>query len=389
MRKLFRSIVIVVAVTSATATLFSLTTIVTSVEKGLKKGITRLGADILVVPAEASIKVKSILLSGKPSVFYMDKTVQDRIRKIRGVKTVAGQTFLKTAEYEDCCEIFDMLLIAFDPENDFTLIPWLKKNLKRTLLPDEIIMGNTASEFTTLDNYIKLYGIRFKLAGVLEETGMEFIDNAAFIPLKALRMIVENSKQEDVKTVNLRNNQISTVLVQVESGTGPYSVAGLIEETLPEVKAIVSEQLITTVKQQMAWTLKCMFVVSISLWVMSLLIIGTIFSMGINERQRELGLLRSLGAKRRDLFRLIMTEVSMLSLSGGVGGILFSSLLLYIFNTYRDFFKLYLAWPSLIEMILMISLYLFLALATGVIAGAYPAMRSMTLQPYEVVRREQ
>ncbi len=388
MRKSLRSILIVVAVASATATLFSLTTIVASVEKGVRSGIARLGADILVVPVEASIKVKSILLSGEPSVFYMDRAVQERISSIPGVRAVAAQTFLKSAEYEDCCDVFDMLLIAFDPENDFTLLPWLEKNLKRPLRSDEIIMGSTASEYTTLDDHIRLYGLKFKMAGVLEETGMEFVDNAAFIPQKALEMMVENSQKENVKTVNIRTNQISTVLVQINSGTDPYNVAVLIEKTIPGVNAIVSEQLISTVKKQLTGTLKFMFATSISLWIMSLLIIGTIFSLNIDERKRELGLLRSLGAKRRDMFRLIMIEVSILSVSGGAVGILTGLVLLYSFSGYRDFFRVHLSWPSPVELISLVSLYLLFALTTGVIAGAYSAMRSMTLQPYAVIRTD-
>ncbi len=387
-RNFFRSIIVVIAVASVTAALFSISTIVDSVERGVKRGIDRLGADVLVVPADASPMIKRVLLAGEPSVFYMDKFIVDHIGRIKGVKRVASQTFLKTAEYEDCCEIFDMLLIAFDPENDFTIIPWLEENLKRTLSSDEIIMGSTASEYTSLDNYIKLYGIRFRLAGVLEETGMEFIDNAAFIPLKALRMMVENSRLEDVKTVSLMSNQISTVLVQVEAGTDPYIVAEDIEKALPQVNAIVSKQLITMAKQQMEVVLKGMFTVSISLWIMSLVLIGTIFSMAVNERQREWGLFRSLGAKRRDLFRLVMTEISLLSSAGGAMGIILSCLFLNIFTTFKNFFRVPFAWPTLSEIIWQIVLYLFVALVTGVIAGAYPALRSMMLAPYEVVRQE-
>ncbi|HHN65400.1 MAG TPA: ABC transporter permease [Nitrospirae bacterium] len=387
-RKLFRSILIIMAVASATATLFSISTIVKSVDKGLKKSIARLGADILVVPEEAAVKVKTLLLSGNTSVFYMDRAVQERIGSIPGVRAVAAQTFLKSAEYEDCCDVFDMLLIAFDPENDFTLLPWLEENLNRPLRSDEIIMGSTASEYTTLDDHIRLYGLKFKMAGVLEETGMEFVDNAAFIPLQALKRIVENSRQADVKTVEIRNDEISTLLVQVEPGSDPEEIAGMIEKTMPGVKAIVSDQLIAGVKDYLESALRFIFVVSVSLWIMSLLIMGTIFSMNIDERKRELGLLRSLGAKRRDLFRLIMTEVFMLCITGGAGGILMGSVLLYIVNSYRGILRVHLAWPTPVEMISQISLYLFLALATGMIAVAYPAIRSMTLQPYLLVRKD-
>jgi len=50
--------------------------------------------------------------------------------------------------YENCQNVptsaRGALLTAFDPENDFALIPWLEENLQRLLSPDEIIMGSMA-----------------------------------------------------------------------------------------------------------------------------------------------------------------------------------------------------------------------------------------------------
>ncbi|NOY65694.1 MAG: hypothetical protein GXO97_09935 [Nitrospirae bacterium] len=50
------------AVVSAIATLFSISTIIKSVDKGLRNGIARLGVDILVVPSDATVKIKTLLL---------------------------------------------------------------------------------------------------------------------------------------------------------------------------------------------------------------------------------------------------------------------------------------------------------------------------------------
>ena len=142
-RKFFRSAAIAFAVAVVAATLFSVTTVMGSVESSLRKGTARLGADIMVVPAEAEALAKTALLAGEPSTFYMDRSIEDKVRAIRGVKAAASQIFLQTAEY-GCCSVADMLLIGFDPEHDFTITPWLKRATPALtdIGSDETIVGD-------------------------------------------------------------------------------------------------------------------------------------------------------------------------------------------------------------------------------------------------------
>ena len=147
-RKIFRSLAIIAAVMVVAATLFSVTTIMESVEQSLKRGTARLGADIMVVPSKAETAARSALLSGKPSAFYMDKSLVEKIKKIRGVRSVTSQIFLKTSPYA-CCDVSDLFIIGFDPDNDFTIKPWLTNTLGRPLAADEVIMGRGITAYAT------------------------------------------------------------------------------------------------------------------------------------------------------------------------------------------------------------------------------------------------
>ncbi len=385
-RKFFRSITIALSVAVVGATIFSITTVMNSVEKSLHKGASRLGADIIVVPAEAESKAKMALLAGEPSTFYMDKSIVEKIRKIDGVKSVASQVFLKTAQYR-CCDTSDMLIIGFDQDNDFTIMPWLTKMKKERLSGDEAVMGRALTAFNVGSN-VRLYGMYFKIVGMLEETGMKFIDYSIFMPSEAVRNIVENSKKADVQSVNLMSDQISTVLVQVDPEINPSRVAIYIEYAIKGVKAIVSENVISSVRKQLFILLRSILSITVILWIMAFLLIGVVFSMIVNERQRELGLLRAMGAKKRDLLSLILTEASTLSIIGGIFGIISGGVFLFFIRGFiRATLKIPYIWPSPLEFVVLIFICLNLALLTGIGAALYPAIRSMKLEPYIAIRQ--
>jgi putative ABC transport system permease protein len=98
-------------------------------QNALKIGTYRLGADILVVPEKNAAEARSALLSGEPATFYMDKAVLAKVRSIEGVKEATPQLFLKPTSFS-CCYNVDVFLMAFDPNSDFTVTPWLEKILK-------------------------------------------------------------------------------------------------------------------------------------------------------------------------------------------------------------------------------------------------------------------
>jgi putative ABC transport system permease protein len=65
---------------------------------------------------------------------------------------------------------------------------------------------------------------------------------------------------------------------------------------------------------------------------MSMMLIGLVFSMAANERRRELGVLRALGATRGVIFQSLVTEAGLLALGGGAVGIAVTILAVYLFR---------------------------------------------------------
>jgi len=384
-RKIFRSVAIAVSVAVVAGTLFSVTTVMESVELSLKRGTARLGADLMVVPADSEQTARAALLAGEPSTFYMPSSLVEKIRAVKGVQVASPQLFLESASYA-CCDVAEVRLIGFDPATDFTITPWVKQRLDRPLEPDEILIGREVTY--DVGGSMTYYGQRFKIAGYLELTGMRFLDNSVFMPLDTARRMIAESGRKAKQELHVRADQVSAVLVQIDPKYSPEQVAIYIEHDVDGVKAVVSEEVISSVRKQLFVLLRSILVVSAILWIMALLMIGVIFSMIVNERQREMGLLRAMGARRAAVFRLILTEASTLSLLGGIAGIAAGGVLLFTFkNLIRASLNVPYLWPQPLQFGFIIGFCLVLALVTGVGAALYPAFRISRMEPYAAIRQ--
>ena len=130
-RKFVRTLVLLLIVAVVTGTLLGATIFISGMQNALKIGTYRLGADILVVPEKNESQAKAALLSGEPTSFYMDSDVFTKVKAVEGVKKASPQLFIKPTSFT-CCYNVETFLVAFDPASDFTITPWLQKNLKKT-----------------------------------------------------------------------------------------------------------------------------------------------------------------------------------------------------------------------------------------------------------------
>src|SRR5690606_35232022 len=105
-----------------------------------------------------------------------------------------------------------------------------------------------------------------------------------------------------------------------------------------------------------------------------------IMLVSVTERTREIGLRKSLGARRVDIMRQFMIEAGTLSGLGGVLGIGFGVALASVVSAISPMPAQVAPWS--------IALGLGLGVGVGVAAGAYPAYRAARLDPIEALRHE-
>ncbi len=383
-RRITRTWVLFAIVAVVSCTLFAATLFLKSINTALRLGTYRLGADVLVVPESAETKAKTALLSGEPTQFLADRSILDQVRKVEGVRSATPQLFIKPTSFT-CCFNVDVFLVAFDPQTDFTVRPWLERHLNRPLGPNEIITGREIP--VVVGDHIPFFGTFFRVAGTMEPTGMDFFDRTAFMSLDAAYRMAEESGTKAVEKIQIGRDRISTVLVQVSDDFTPDRVAIRIEHDVPGVKALASDKVISTVRQQLSGLIHAVVVISAILWCIVLLIMGFAFYMIVNERRREIGLLRAMGANRRQIAAIILTEASLLSASGGAAGI---ALGFGVLITFKDLMLHHLKVPYLFppaaELVVLTAGALVFSLATGLLSALLPSLSVIRTEPYQAIR---
>jgi putative ABC transport system permease protein len=113
--------------------------------------------------------------------------------------------------------------------------------------------------------------------------------------------------------------------------------------------------------------------------------IMNIMLVSVSERTREIGLRKALGARKRDILMQFLTESSLLSLIGGIIGIIFGWLIAFIVG------KVAAATGTSFTPIVgsdAIILSTSFSAAIGLFFGIYPASRAANLEPVEALRHE-
>jgi putative ABC transport system permease protein len=113
--------------------------------------------------------------------------------------------------------------------------------------------------------------------------------------------------------------------------------------------------------------------------------IMNIMLVSVTERTREIGLRKALGARKRDILVQFLTESSLLSLIGGVVGVIFGWALAMLVGAIARASDAELAPAVSMDAILMATLF---SAAVGLFFGLYPAKRAADLQPVEALRYE-
>jgi len=384
-RKFIRTGILLLIVAVVAGTVLGASVFMSGMGNALNIGTYRLGADVLVVPEKNAMQAKAALLSGEPASFYMGRDIFERVKKIEGVKRASPQLFIKPTTFT-CCYNVEAFLIAFDPETDFTITPWLQKNLKARLSGNEIITGSAMPVLS--GDTLPFFGTPFEVRGTMEPTGMKFFDQSVFMTMEAAYAMAENSAAKSMQPIEIARDKVSAVLVQVSEGFTPERIAIRIEHEIDGVKAIASDEVTSTVRRQLGGLIKGIFAVSAIVWILGLLMMGFAFSMIVNERQRELGLLRAMGATKGQIFRLIVFEAMFISLAGGVAGLGISLSLLVVFKgVIVQSLKLPYLLPRPLVLGELLGGALIFSMITGLISSLFPAASASRMEPYEAIRK--
>lgn len=304
--------------------------LIRGVEDSLQEMKAQLGADIMVIPAGNQESVEHALLMGVPAALWMPRAVVTEVASLPEVELVSPQLFLSTMRGASCCSVSDMFMIAYDPGTDFTVRPWLERNLERELEVGEAIGGHYVFVPEGREN-ILIYGYEIELAGKLEQTGSG-LDQSMFFTFETALEIARLSPMRAEKELVIAPDSISAVMVRLKEGGDPHQAAMKIEKAIPGVTAIESALLFRSQQAYILGLLKGSAALSTIFWAISLALVGLVASMAMAERRQEIGVLRALGMPRSKVLFALLSEGVLLTLAGGAVGIALAGFAIYLFR---------------------------------------------------------
>lgn len=382
-RKKTRSLLTVVGIALATWVLISLFGFNSGYKNSLDRDIDNLGFQMLVVAKGCPYEAATLMLKGGTGLKYMNEDVVRLIVREPEVESVTPM----------------LMQVVFDPNKgqsggltaflgvDPASFPRLKPSLsfkQGGWFTDpaalEVVMGFEAAELEQRevgDLYlIPEKNIELKVVGVLERSGTQD-DGTIFLPLQTLQKIFG------------QEGQLTSVGIKVNKET---NLAEFEEKMfkLPDVQVVSLTQVKTTIMTLVSTARILVFSIALIAILISIMgVINTVL-MSVMERQKEIGILKAMGALAGDVFRLVWLETSLLCLMGGILGaglaLGTSRLTEYLIRNLLPFA------PSggLISIgATLILTAIGAVVLLGLLSGIYPAFRAARMRPLEAIRSEE
>ncbi|MEO5355672.1 MAG: FtsX-like permease family protein [Nitrospirae bacterium YQR-1] len=400
----FRSSALIAAVSVVTIVTLVSFSVFETVKKTLTLSASRLKADVVVVPQGKETEAFNLITRGEPSLFYFDEGVYEKLLKVQGIGEVSPQLYLQPFSYEIESEIEKVLIVAIDPEHDFIVGPWIEYSIGQAA---GLSVGYKVKYYPGQE--IKLFGKKRKITAALTPTTVGYLDYAVFIAVnEAKEFITEYKKmpapkvpkkplpgmdfmdtnQNDTPDLSLLNpDTFSAVFIKADKGMSVKALTHNIYETVKGVSVIDLNVTSKEEKKLLMSKAKPLIIPAITVILFSAAILFTAFSLIVNERRREIGMIRALGAKRSGVFYGIIIESLLISSIGWFLGIIFGNAIFFaVKNTIMSSLDLLYIRPSLASIISVLALTFTVNIATTLFAVITPAISASRIDPYAAIR---
>ncbi|MDD4661818.1 MAG: ABC transporter permease [Candidatus Pacebacteria bacterium] len=257
-----------------------------------------------------------------------------------------------------------------EEENSASLVVVLGHGVKEELFGDDDALSKT----------VNIKGLSFKVVGVVKERGasaMMSLDDIVYIPTLTMQKRILGTdyvlgvslKVKDVSIIDETKEDLIYIMRE------EHNIKGLNED---DFEATTMDEMLSMVNT----IVNGINALLITLALVSLIVGGVgimnIMYVSVTERTFEVGLRMALGAKKRDILIQFLAEALVLTLIGGVLGIVVGISFCLFFNYISSLLNF--GVTSLITISSVIFAFVF-SMFLGLLAGVYPAKRASNLDP--------
>ena len=177
----------------------------------------------------------------------------------------------------------------------------------------------------------------------------------------------------------------SLLFIETDSKDTTDLINNYISTNRKDLSGSVEEQLASMFSEMMStFSIGLAIISSISLLV-ALIMILVVLYMSVSERTREIGVLKSIGARKKDIKLIFSTESLLVGLLSGLTGIILAlaigGVLIAILTAVLGFAPISMMWYYFV-------IALVISIVISVLAGLYPASKAAKLDPVESLRHE-
>jgi putative ABC transport system permease protein len=371
-----------------------------ALQAGMATSFARMGADLVVVPRSTLVNITSSLLTVQPTDETLDAGLAEKLVSIAGVSQASPQRIVPMLVDGQPANV-----IAFDPAHDTSILNWLENRREGPLGIGDIIIGGRLRGQTGAR--LSVCGMPMTIHGRLGKTGVGPFDDSYFLTFDALTQIISicrsstagvGSKPDALHhgsekecSPDLMPGRVSAFLLLLSPSAKVEEVKFAIAQ-LPGIRIVEGNTVLTTSRQALSTLLIGVIVFAAFQLTGLLILMSLLFSAIVQERYREIGLLRAMGAGPDQVMAIILGEAAITTSLGGLAGVVFGAVLLLAFARSLAFhfglLGIPFSWPA--PSILQAGVVVALAFSglLGVTGAFFPAWRVRRLAPYALIQAE-
>jgi putative ABC transport system permease protein len=232
-----------------------------------------------------------------------------------------------------------------------------------------VILGSAAAEFydaSISDDLVIRKGTSFKVVGILKQTDIANTDNAVLMPLSFAQKFFG------------RGNMISAVLLTPGDNYLPNEIEEDIESDYPNFEVRTQNEIEEELDASLEMPRTILGMINTIVFIVTIVIIMNVMMMSVKEKTKEIGTMRAIGTKRSIVILIIFYETLILSVLGGVFGILL---------IVPGSFVVGISWSVAIS-VGVLTRVMALIFLMGAFSGLLPAYLATRVSPLEALRYE-
>jgi len=372
-RRKGKATLVVIGLAVAVAAFVLVLSLVVSLRATMDDKLSKFGSNLVVTPASTQLSLTyggvSVAGAGSGEVRYLGATDLARLRAVPSAGEIAAAVPVLLQPVEAGGRSF--LAMGTDLAESAKVKLWWRVEGRLPSRSDEVLLGLNVRNALGLDTgkTLEVDGRTFTVAGVLQETGGEE-DNLIIMPLAALA---------DVSGLEGRLN-----LIEVTAAS-----TAAVDTLTREIEAAVPGSSVASVKKSIEFTNQANssladFGLAITLLIVLIsgLVVMITMLTSVKERQKEIGVFRAIGYKRRHITKLVLIEAVLLSAGGAVIGVIAGLIAAFLVPSIAPSLSLTTA-PNLVVIVAGVAL----AFAVGLLAALYPARRAANMDPAAALKQ--